>query len=147
MSGSLLFYNSTFPRPYLNIHSSDFAEKINNNRPRQGYIIGCTSPLLFSACRHWPHVLTMHNDTSSSQGNVFGTTSKAQSSHSFREAQGGQSGLFSERKRTIKRNDEVLKLAQDRVKAGDCMLFSNRSAHTNEECSPTGRCYTDPTFL
>lgn len=112
-------------RPYLHIHSHNFASIVNNNAPRQGYIIGCTSPLLFSACRHWPHVLTIHDSSSPAQGNLFGTTSKLQGSHSFREAQNGQSGLYSERKRTIKRDDEVLRLVQDRVRAGDCKPSSS----------------------
>lgn len=68
-------------------------------------------------------MLTLYNEASpTSSGHVFGNVSRSQSSHSFREACSGPSGLYSEKKRTIKRDDDVLRAAQERVKAGDCRL-------------------------
>jgi hypothetical protein len=106
-------------RPFYNVHTSDFGAIINPAAPRKGLIIGCTNPLLFSGCRHWPHIYRCFSK-SSPDGGVFGTGAMAKGSASFKGAKDAtRSGLFSERKRTVKRDEDVVAAVQNLIKAGD----------------------------
>jgi hypothetical protein len=106
-------------RPFYNVHASDFSAIINSTAPRKGLVIGCTNPLLFSGCRHWSHIYRCFSKATP-DGGVFGTGSTAKGSASFKEAkEATRSGLFSERKRLVKRDEEAVAAVQSLVKAGD----------------------------
>ena len=93
---------------------------MNSNKPRKNSIIGCTNPLLFSACRHWPHIFLNLGGTNNQDASVFGTTSKVKGSSSFRAAsESHRSGLFSDRRRSIKRDPDIVDAAQSAIKRGD----------------------------
>lgn len=120
-------------------------------QPRPGTLLGATNPLILSAARHYPHIIRLSPPPkpadSPAQG-VFGSVSKATASHSFKEAQSTSHGVFSERKRHIKKDTSALKAAEEKLKARDCksLLIRTESAceltmnsHRQRCCS---RCYS-----
>lgn len=136
-------------RPFFHIHSPDFAFILNNNKPRYGTLLGATNPLILSAARHYPHIIRLSAPSkpadSPVQG-VFGSVSKATASHSFKEAQGAAHGLFSERKRHIKKDTVALKAAEDKLKArdfaaGDAILLQCMSTLTERFLVPLNRYF------
>lgn len=93
-------------------------------QPRPGILLGSTNPIILSAARHYPHILRI-GPASPFDGpvqGVFGSLAKSTAGQSFKEAQTSPHGLFSERKRHIKKDTAVLKAVEERMRAGDCEL-------------------------
>lgn len=111
--------------------------KWERSQPRPGVLLGSTNPIILSAARHYPHILRV-GPTVPLDGpvqGVFGSLAKSTAGQSFKEAQTSPHGLFSERKRHIKKDSAVLKAVEERMRAGDCepiCLFCTRD--TPDEC-------------
>lgn len=124
-------------------HTPDFAQMLNNNKvscismcstsrapiciyqPRPGIILGSTNPIVLSAARHYPHILRVSPPLRSDEPvqGVFGTLSRTTATgSSFKDAQSSSHGVFSQRKRHVKKDTVALKLAEERVRAGDCAI-------------------------
>lgn len=139
-------------RPLLNIHMHDYTRFVNGSPPRKGTVIGSSNPLVFSSCRHWPHIIRLStvspvpkSSRSTSSGKpdaIFGLPPAGRSmsasgasqapkgSYSFRHSQEHTSGVFSQHRRTIKKDHDVLKIAEDKVRQGD---FVGADAHLISE--------------
>ncbi|KAK9894899.1 DUF1630-domain-containing protein [Cystobasidium minutum MCA 4210] len=148
-------------RPFFQIHTPDFAFILNNNKPRPGTLLGATNPLILSAARHYPHIIRLSSppptdfassstsaqlNGSSGTGGVFRSISKATASHSFKEAQGTPHGIFSERKRHIKKDTTALKAAEEKIKArdyaaADAILLQCMSTLTERFLVPLNRYF------
>lgn len=129
-------------RPSINIHMHDYPRFVNSSPPLRALILGTTSPLVFSSCRHWPHILRL---CSSSVSKMTSGSAKpdgvlrlpppshkhVNESRSFKASIEHRNGLFTGHRRTIKKDHAVLKQAEEKVKAGqysqaDALLIRER---------------------
>lgn len=86
--------------------------------------MGATNPLILSGARHYPHILRISPplpDETPVQG-VFGALSKSAASQSFKDAQASPHGLFSARKRHIRKDRPLLKAVEEKIRSNDCKL-------------------------
>ncbi|KZP00467.1 DUF1630-domain-containing protein [Calocera viscosa TUFC12733] len=55
-------------RPFFTIHDADFRTLVTKKQPAAGLILGVTNPFFETACKHWPHILSLTKDGSGPRG-------------------------------------------------------------------------------
>ncbi|KAL7005569.1 hypothetical protein EMMF5_004814 [Cystobasidiomycetes sp. EMM_F5] len=134
-------------RPLFHIHMPDFAELLNNNKPRPGLLLGATNPLILMGAKHWPHLIRlappMHAQTSTAPPTAYSSLNKSKSAiqpdtklHSLRTIY----------KRTVRKDREALKTAQELIsrnlyQAADAVLLRSLAGLTERFLVPLNRYF------
>ncbi|EJU05013.1 DUF1630-domain-containing protein [Dacryopinax primogenitus] len=96
-------------RPFFTIHDTDFRTLVTKKHPAAGLILGVTNPFFETACKHWPHILSLTKDGRNGNG------------HNDMPTQGtllGPSpGWHSKHKRYISKDRALLKTLEDGIRA------------------------------